>query len=164
MALLCFLSLFPRVSCRCALSSSLPGIPRRLGSRRLYRTQVPKTRIINNPLFLQQGTSNSPSYQKGEYSISPNPSSRNEEHQQPPLSKKWTAIIKKPPSTPLFIKTQINQPLFLKEHGASLIWATPFPIQGTSIIPSLKQGTCTITFFLKQTIWTTPFHKTMNID
>ena len=43
-----FLYCFQLFLCRCALSPSFPGIPGRLGSRSLYRPQVPN---INQPLF-----------------------------------------------------------------------------------------------------------------
>ena len=42
--------LFPTVLCRCALSSPLPGIPRRLGRGRLYWAQVSKNEGHQQPI------------------------------------------------------------------------------------------------------------------
>ena len=53
-----FLYCFQLFLCRCALSPSFPGIPGRLGSRSLYRPQVPN---INQPLFSKTKNTNQPS-------------------------------------------------------------------------------------------------------
>ena len=56
-----FLYCFQLFLCRCALSPSFPGIPGRLGSRSLYRPQVPN---INQPLFSKTKNINQPFFSK----------------------------------------------------------------------------------------------------